>query len=295
MQVPPEPAAAGDPFVRALRAIADRPLPIRAWREVEDLPWGDAEFSERMLREHLDESHGRASRRPVDIARQVDLLAGWLGASFGPGRHVLDVTCGPGLVARELGRRGLRVTGVDIAPAAIRHARELCRDLACRFVLSDVREMDVDVAAFDTALYLFGQPTVQPPDDLATVLSRVAAALRPGGRLALEILRSELVDRASSTAWWTTAGGLWGDGEHLVLYERSIDPAADAVVERYHVVDRATGALRAYGIADRIVTVDAMAVALDAAGLEVVDVHPGWDGLDVEDASLFVVIVAERR
>jgi len=46
--------------------------------EAANLPWNDPDFSERMLREHLDESHGAASRRPAEISRQVDLLAAWL-------------------------------------------------------------------------------------------------------------------------------------------------------------------------------------------------------------------------
>jgi precorrin-6B methylase 2 len=42
---------------------------------------------------------------------------------------------------------------------------------------------------------------VQRPADLDVVLARIVAALRPGGRLVLEILRAERVDRASSTSW----------------------------------------------------------------------------------------------
>jgi SAM-dependent methyltransferase len=287
---PPSP----DPVAAALRAIVRRARPLRAWVDVDDLPWGDPGFSERMLREHLDPSHGAASRRPAEIARQVDRLAAWLGETLAPGSHVLDVTCGPGLVARELAGRGVRVTGVDIAPAAIRHARELCAGLPCEFLLADARAMELPAAAFYAALYLFGQPTVQSPGDLDTVLRRIAAALRPGGRLALEILRAEDVDRAASTSWWTSAAGLFGDGEHLVLHERAIDEEAEAVVERYQVLDGATGELRVYGLADRIVTVDALAEALGRAGLDVLDVHPGWDGADVEGADQFVVVIAER-
>jgi len=282
-------------FANALLAVAARPRPLRAWVDVEDLPWGDPDFSERMLREHLDESHGAASRRPAEIARQIDLLATLLGPAFAPGGHVLDVTCGPGLVARQVAGRGLRVTGIDIAPAAVRHARELCAGLPCTFVQADARAMELPAAAFDAALYLFGQATVQREDDLANVLGRIAAALRPGGRLALEILRAEAIDRSPSTSWWTGAGGLWGDGPYLVLAERAVDETARAVVERFHVLDLTTGTLRVHGLADRIVPVEELAAALERAGLGVTGVHPGWDGAEVEGADAFVLVVAERR
>ena len=73
-----------------LRRIAARE-PLRAWSaDTTDLPWGDPEFSERMLREHLDQSHELASRRLDTIERQTERLIEWLG--IGPGSSLLDVT-----------------------------------------------------------------------------------------------------------------------------------------------------------------------------------------------------------
>ena len=62
-----------------------------------------------MLREHLDESHGAASRVTVERERQL----AWLNEKLGlqAGSSVLDVTCGPGLYAVALAEQGCRVTG----------------------------------------------------------------------------------------------------------------------------------------------------------------------------------------
>ncbi len=43
--------------------IVGRGLPAGAWVEGENIPWDDVGFSERMLREHLTQAHGRASHR----------------------------------------------------------------------------------------------------------------------------------------------------------------------------------------------------------------------------------------
>lgn len=61
------------------------------------------------------------------------------------------------------------------------------------------------------------------------------------------------------------------------------------------MIDVATGDLRICGLADRIVTVEALAAALDRAGLGMGDAHPGWGGTDVEPGDQVVVVVAERR
>ena len=46
----------------ALWRLYRRPDRPQAWVGGGNLPWNDPAFSARMLREHLDESHGAASR-----------------------------------------------------------------------------------------------------------------------------------------------------------------------------------------------------------------------------------------
>ena len=80
--------------------IYNRSQPARPWEDGDNLPWNDPEFSQRMLREHLDQSHGAASRQRPEILRLVDWL--WQQLDLTPGARVLDITCGPGLYAVEL-------------------------------------------------------------------------------------------------------------------------------------------------------------------------------------------------
>src|ERR1051326_2496797 len=61
------------------------------------LPWGDQEFSTRMLAEHLDDRHDMASRRGSLIDRHV----AWLSTLAPHGHRVLDLGCGwlpPGVI-----------------------------------------------------------------------------------------------------------------------------------------------------------------------------------------------------
>ena len=114
-------------LAEALWQIYRRQPPV-PWQERDNLPWDEPAFSERMLREHLDQSHGAASRRIPELRAQVQRMLEWLG--LGPGAHLLDVTCGPGLYAAEFARAGLCVTGVDFSPASIRYAARALRGLA---------------------------------------------------------------------------------------------------------------------------------------------------------------------
>lgn len=275
----------------ALRQIYDRPQPPVPWRDGNNLPWDDPAFSERMLRQHLDQSHGAASRRLPEIRGQVELMWQWL--DLAPGRRLLDVTCGPGLYARAFGQREVVVTGIDFSPASLRYARTYCAGLPCKFVQGDVRQMDFAGEDFDAAIYLYGQFTVLQPAESLDVLRRIRAALRPGGRLLLEILDEAQFDKRDSTWWYTDRGGLWGDFPYLHLGERAWDPAQRAAVERFYIINLDTGEMQVYGLADQVYTAAEMTALLAQAGFGNVSVRLAWDSLALKDAAEWVVYVAE--
>ncbi len=119
--------------------------------------------------------------------REVDTLVERLGLE--PGCAILDVGCGPGRHANELGRRGFEVHGVDIsqafidlaaaeAPPGVSYdrvdARRMCFDA----------DFDVVISICQGAFGLAGGPgasTGLDPD--LEILERMAAATRPDGHV----------------------------------------------------------------------------------------------------------------
>jgi hypothetical protein len=117
------------------------------------------------------------------------------------------------------------------------------------------------------------------------------AALRPGGKLLLEILEYERFDKRDSNWWYTDRGGLWGDFPYLHLGERAWDPEQGAAVERFHILNLETGELQVYGLADQAYTVAQVTEMLHRTGFATVEVHPAWDGLALKDAEEWAVYV----
>ena len=266
-----------------------------------NLPWDDPGFSERMLREHLDQSHGAASRRREEILRLVDWL--WDKLALRAGSRVLDVTCGPGLYAVELAGRGCIVHGIDFSPASIRYARQSAAEAGladrCTFELRDVRTMDVPPGSFDAALFIYGQLAVFTPQEAADLLRRCAAALRPpaeggGGRLAVELLAFEAINKTNSTWWYTDNTGLWGDFPFLHLGERTWNNEHSFSFEQFHLLNLETGELQEYTLTDQAYPAPTMVAMMRQAGFGRVDVFPAWDGMELYDAKEWVVYLAER-
>lgn len=136
---------------------------------------GSSHFFE-PLAEHAGAAYLRYSFTK-GTAQEVDFLVETLGLA--PGMQVLDVGCGPGRHAHELGRRGIEVIGLDIAERFVRLATD--EGVAhTRFVRGDALRLPF-AGAFDAAISLcqggFGLVLGADGD----VLTEMAQAVKPGG------------------------------------------------------------------------------------------------------------------
>lgn len=290
-------AGAAPRLADALWRIYRRPERPTAWRNGGNLPWDDPAFSERMLREHLDDTHSAASRTATERALQIDWL--WAQLALAPGSRVLDLTCGPGLYAVALAERGCRVTGIDFSPASICHARDLAATAGvvdlCTFIECDVRSAEIERGAYDVALFLYGQLAVFARKDATALLQSMAEALRPGGRACIELLDQEKVDKQHGTWWFTNDTGLWGDAPFLNLGERFWDEESALSMERFYTLHLDSGELDEILLCDQTYAVAEMTAMVCDAGFDAVETHPAWGGLSVNDAAEWNVFVARRR
>lgn len=283
-------------LAKALWRIYHRPGRPPLWEKGGNLPWNEPAFSERMLREHLDDSNGAASRITAERTLQIEWL--WETLALQPGAHLFDITCGPGLYAVEFARRGCAVTGIDFSPASIAYARDLARSRGvagrCVFVEQDVRHMSGEAAVFEAAIFLYGQLAVFPKAEAQRLLATIAQSLKPGGRLCLELLNQDEVDKTNSTWWFTDDTGLWGDRPFLHLGERVWYAAEETSVERFYIIHLETGELTEISLCDQTYPVETMTGMLKQAGFQSVEVYPAWAGLPLYDAEEWLVYVAEK-
>ena len=280
-------------FLWRIYRRADPPQP---WMNDGNLPWNEPAFSQRMLQEHLDQSHGAASRADPERKQIVNWL--WEKLALEKGHHILDVTCGPGLYAVEFARRGCIVKGIDFSPASIEYARNLAaqNDVGsqCQFLEQDVRTAEFEVNGFEAALFIYGQLAVFPRDQAQALLNKITRALKPGGMLCVELLDQEKVDKNKSSWWFTDDQGLWGDRPFLHLGERHWLPAQKISVEQFFIIDLQSGTTTEVNLSDQTYAASEMEQMLLEAGFGSVDIFKNWSDLPLYDESEWIVYVTKK-
>lgn len=95
---------------------------------------------------------------------------------------VLDVACGPGIVACELARIGAHVTGIDLTPAMIEQARLRADNMGVTvaYHIGNALHLPFPADSFDRVVTRYSFHHMQDP---AKVLAEMVRVCRPNGRI----------------------------------------------------------------------------------------------------------------
>ena len=198
-----------------------------------ELDWSRPDHSKRLLREHLDQTHDGATRRVPVVNQHVRRLRTLLPE---PPSRLLDAACGPGLYAVRLAACGYDVTGIDVSPAALRHARGLAtkpqRGGRVRFQRADLRALEPPRRTYDSAILIYYVLEAFPPPEQPRVLRRLAASLQPEGRLIVE-MRLQPDQLPGRIGWWDVVpDSVLSDRPHLLIGDSTYDKRRHTYVLR---------------------------------------------------------------
>jgi SAM-dependent methyltransferase len=154
---------------------------------------------------------------PPDHYRHDHAFVLETAAALGPPCRMLDIGCGTGILLEKALRTGVLAEGIDASPAMVSVARERVGDSAVGLRrMQDIENeasYDLIVALSWTLNYCANR------DELRDVLERVERALRPGGRVLLQV-----------------AHALHADGEQMEDLEPGPTGTENDVVFRYRFV-----------------------------------------------------------
>jgi SAM-dependent methyltransferase len=207
------------------------------------------------------------------------------------GAQVIDIGCGYGRHAMELAARGLHVVGLDLStPLLVRGGEEAHRrGLTINFIRGDMRELDFE-NQFDAAYSLFSTFGYFDDETNKKTLQNIARALKPGGKLLIEILnRDYVIADLPTRVWWE------GDG-CVVLEEVELNYFSSRIqVNRSVVFD--DGRQLEQEISVRAYSLHEVGKLMHAAGFRVLEVSGGYQtrGRFFGNQSRHIIVLAERK
>ena len=207
------------------------------------------------------------------------------------GAQVLDVGCGYGRHAMELAARGFHVVGLDMStPLLVRGGEEAHRrGLTINFVRGDMRELDYE-AQFDGAYCLFSTFGYFDDETNKKTVSNIARALRPGGRLLIEILnRDYVIADLPTRVWWEGDGCVVLEEVDLNYFSSRIQVNRSVVFDDGRQVEQEIS-VRAYSLHE-------VGKLLHAAGFRVLEVSGAYHtrGRFFGNQSRHIIVLAERK
>lgn len=159
----------------------------------------------------------QASRWDGDMIRSDSVISTILdGAGIAPGKAVLDVACGTGVLFPDYLRRGVEaLTAIDISREMVKIARQKCPQ--AEVLCGDVETAVFD-RQFDCIMVYNAFPHFPDPENLIRVL---AGLLKPGGTLTVAhgMSRAE-IDRHHKGAASKVSVGLMHEDQLAAIFEK---------------------------------------------------------------------------
>jgi SAM-dependent methyltransferase len=281
---PPTPPAPPQPVKKEPAAKPASPAPSRTTTDTRQRakPWFVEVFDEDYLRT-LPFLTPQATQAEAEFVADAMQLT--------PGAQVLDVGCGYGRHAMELAARGFHVVGLDLStPLLLRGGEEAQRrGLQINFVRGDMRELDFD-SQFDGAYCLFSTFGYFDDETNKRTILNIARALKPGGRILLEILnRDYVIADLPTRVWWEGDGCVVLEEIELNYFSSRIQVNRSVVFDDGRQVEQEIS-IRAYSLHE-------VGKIMHAAGFRVLEVSGGYQtrGRFFGNQSRHIIVLAERK
>ena len=257
------------------------PRPAEVDRPAEP-PWWEAFFEEAFL--HVWPSSSTPDHEPTEVEGLVSLLA------LPPEGRILDLACGYGRIAVPLARRGFQVTGLDLSEPLLDVARERAAQAGVHVAWrhADMRDLPAEWSGqFDAIISIWNSFGYFANDrENQRVLASAAQALKPGGRLLIDVSNRDRVVSTYRARDWDERDGL------VLLQERSFDPVRG--LNRTELTWHEDGQRRQVQFAVRLYTTTELTRMVEAAELRPAAYYGDWTGAELTRESRHIILIAEK-
>lgn len=224
------------------------------------MPWYEESFGEDYLLVYRHRNRAAADREVQWAAERLHL---------NQEDQVLDLCCGTGRHSIALDELGFNVTGIDLSPVLLKHAKASSQGRDIRYIRGDMRRLPFEEDCFDAVFNLFTSFGYFIEDaENQQVLREIRRVLRPDGRFIIDYLNRTAVEKNLVPKSEREESGT------RILEKRWID--GDYVRKEITLTD--ADGRRHYQERVKMYTREQMVTMMEQAGLMVEDVYGDFEG-----------------
>ena len=276
---------------KQLIQINERPQPFSVYTA--DTLWTDPHIAQQMLKTHLDQNTDLASRRLSFIEASV----GWLQQRFniGPGTHIADFGCGPGLYATRLAQLGAEVTGIDFSANSLAYAKEtaVSHNLAIDYIHTNYLEFQSD-KRFDLILLIYCDFCALSPAQRQQLLGIFREHLADGGAIMLDVHSLVEYDKFEEGVSYgrCQSGDFWTDEDYFSFTNQFKYEAEHVTLAKYSIFTPS----RSFEVYNWLQHFDRESLTAEfaASGLVITDWYANVAGEPPNSQSNTMAIVAQK-
>ncbi|HSV74049.1 MAG TPA: class I SAM-dependent methyltransferase [Chthonomonadales bacterium] len=176
---------------------------------------------------------GYATGRPGYPSGVFDAVAEYAGLR--PGHRALEIGCGPGHATVPIARRGVRIDAIELGERMAAEARRRTQGLPVTVRTGAFEETPIEEGVYDLALAASSFHWLEP----SVRMWKIAAALRPGGALAL--IWTKHVRARADSGFFDEAQAVYAREAPGIRRDFAALPEAEGVPEPFREEIEATG------------------------------------------------------
>jgi len=278
---------------KQLAAMMQRPALYEKGTTVQTEIWTDEHISKGMLEAHLDPELEAATRSHHHVREIVK----WIGAVAPADKYpaLLDLGCGPGIYAELFCSAGYAVTGVDFSKRSVVYAQNSAAEkgLPIKYHCQDYLTLDF-VAQFDVITLIYYDFGVLSAQDRAKLLTKIYAALKPGGVLIFDVYTPQhLAKREESSHWeYEREGSFFSPHPHVCLHSFLMYEEKHTFCERYIIITEQE--IRSINIWEHTFTEEELKQDLSLAGFLVSGIYGNTTGAEYCKDGKEMCVVAKK-
>jgi len=217
---------------------------LRLFHRSKDVLWTDKHISNSMLDAHLDERYDAASRT---IQKRTEII-NWINSNIKPQSKIIDLGCGPGLYAHELGKSGHNVLGIDFNKTSIDYAiksksiKGVVEYKYCNYIQDSIE------GKYNAAMMIYCDFGALIPDEQKLLLNRLDNILENDGVFIFDVFgKEEMKKQKEKRNWYISQGNdFWSKEPYLYMEETKNFEKENTSGRRHYLVNQVNHEIKEY-------------------------------------------------